>query len=130
MADSPTMKRFSIQLLASLASYAVLLLGSNVTLGRLALAAPWAYVIALTPMIPCIAACGVVLRQLRLMDDKARRIQLEALGFAFAGTALLTFGYGFLERPGYPRLSMFCIWPLMAVLWCLGLLLSSRRHAA
>ena len=51
------------------------------------------------------------------------------LGLSIAATALLSFGYGFLEGLGYPRLSMFGVWPLMAVLWLIGLALAGRRYA-
>ncbi|MEA1674025.1 hypothetical protein [Nitrospirillum sp. BR 11163] len=47
-------------------------------------------------------------------------MQLVAIGFAFAGTALLTFTYGFLEVAGFPRLSMFMVWPLMVLLLVVG----------
>jgi hypothetical protein len=68
-----------------------------------------------------------VLRQLRRLDEPALRVQLEALGFAFFGTVLLSFGYGFLEGLGWPRLSMFAVWPVMAVLWVVGGWLAGRR---
>ena len=84
--------------------------------------------IALSPMIPAAAMAWVVLRELRRMDELQLRIQLEALGFSFAGTAILTFSYGFLEGLGYPRLSMFTVWPILATLWIVGLVLASRRY--
>ena len=56
------------------------------------------------------------------------QVQFQALGFSFAGTAILTFSYGFLEGLGYPRLSMFSVWPILAVLWIVGLLLARRRY--
>ena len=66
----------------------------------------------------------------RVSDDGLRHLKgmkrLENL--SFAGTAVLTFSYGFLEGLGYPRLSMFSVWPIMAVLWIVGLLLARRRY--
>jgi len=50
------------------------------------------------------------------------------VGFSFAGTAILTFSYGFLEGLGYPKLSMFTVWPTLAVLWIVGLAAASRRY--
>jgi hypothetical protein len=79
-------------------------------------------------MIAAAWCCWAILRQLRRMDEFQLRVQLEALAFAFAGTALLTFGYGFLEVAGYRLISMFFVWPLMAVLWEIGLLLARRRY--
>jgi len=125
----PMNKRYSFELFATLAAYAVLLVGSIELLKHTALPDPWRTVIALSPMVACGVCCQVVLRQLRRMDEMQRRIQLEALGFAFAGTAMLSFSYGFLEGLDYPRLSMFWIWPVMAGLWCFGLVLARRRYA-
>ncbi|MEH6491882.1 hypothetical protein [Halopseudomonas sp.] len=75
----------------------------------------------------CLMAAAVV-RQLRRMDELGQRIQLEALGLAFVGSALVTFSYGFLETAGFPRLSMFYVWPLMGSLWALGCILAIRRY--
>ena len=45
------------------------------------------------------------------------------------GTALLTFTYGFLETTGFPKLSMFFVWPLMGAFWVIGCVLGLRRYA-
>ena len=57
-----------------------------------------------------------------------RKLQLEALAMAFAGTALITFGYGFLEGAGLPKLSMFVVWPIMAALWVIGVTVGRWRY--
>lgn len=88
-----------------------------------------ATLVALLPVLPCLAACWAVLRQLRRLDDRALRVQAEALGLAFFGTALLSLGYGFLEGLGWPRLSMFAVWPVMAVLWVVGAWIAGRRSS-
>ena len=85
-------------------------------------------VVALLPMVPAAGIVFVVLRQLRRMDELQRRLQVEALALAFAGTAILTFSYGFLELVGFPRLPMFSVWPVMASLWLLGTFLGQRRY--
>ena len=121
-------KRYLKELSATFALYGLLLVGSIELLSHVAIAAPWRDVIALSPMLAGLAMPWVVLRELRRMDELQMRIQLEALGFSFAGTALLTFSYGFLEGLGYPRLSMFDVWPVMAVLWLIGLVLARRRY--
>lgn len=79
-------------------------------------------------MIPAATMAWGILRELRRMDELQLRIQLEALGFSFAGTAILTFSYGFLEGLGYPRLSMFTVWPILATPWIVGLVLARRRY--
>jgi hypothetical protein len=124
----PFPTRYTKELLAALAVYAVLVVGSIRWLQHVEMPSPWRDVVALSPMLAGAALVWVILRELRRMDELQLRIQLEALGFAFAGTALVTFSYGFLEGLGYARLSMFMVWPLMAVLQIIGLLLARRRY--
>jgi hypothetical protein len=121
-------KQYTKELTTALVVYGVMLIGSIQLLTHLDLARPWRDLVALSPMLPAAATAWVVLRELRRMDELQRRIQLEALGFSFAGTAILTFSYGFLEGLGYPRLSMFTVWPLLAGLWIVGLVLARRRY--
>jgi len=84
--------------------------------------------ILLLPMIPAAAVCWSVIRQIRRVDEMQRTIQLEALAIAFAATALTTFSYGFLESAGFPKLSMFAVWPLMAGFWIVGGVIAQRRY--
>ena len=121
-------KRYVIELTSTLVVYGLILVGSITLLTHVDVARPWRDLIALSPMLPALAMPWIILRELRRMDELQRRIQLEALGFSFAGTAILTFSYGFLEGLGYPRLSMFSVWPILAVLWVIGLLLARRRY--
>ena len=79
-------------------------------------------------MIPALLVPVVVVRRLRTMDELQRQIQLEALGYAFAGTAVITFGYGFLERVDFPRVSAFSVWPLMGALWFVGIGVARWRY--
>jgi hypothetical protein len=123
-----TTKRYFKELTTTFAVYALMLVGSIELLTHAPIAAPWRDLIALSPMLACAAMTWVILRELRRMDELQRRIQLEALGFAFAGTALLTFSYGFLEGLGYPKLTMFTVWPAMAGLWVVGLVMARRRY--
>ncbi|WP_070886543.1 hypothetical protein [Pseudomonas argentinensis] len=83
---------------------------------------------ALIPVVPMILVAITVIRQVRQLDELARTIHLEALAIAFVGTALLTFSYGFLETAGFPRLSMFFVWPVLGTLWGLGSWFSWRRY--
>ena len=122
-------RRYLIELFACVGAYAAVLALSIVLLVTVTgTSGPVAAVVALLPMIPASAICWVVLRQLRRMDELHRRIQLEALAFAFAGTAIVSFSYGFLETVGFPRLPMFTVWPVMATLWIVGLRLANRRY--
>jgi hypothetical protein len=131
----PTMKRFSpiprsylLELCAAMLAYGLVLCSSIFLLKTGYFEGTWAALVALLPTLPCIAACWAILRQFRRLDEQQLRVQLEAIGFAFTGTALLTFGYGFLEGVGWRPLSMFAVWPLMAVLWIIGGLIAARRY--
>lgn len=121
-------KQYTKELTTALLVYGVVLVGSITLLTHVDVLRPWRDLIALSPMIPAASMAWVILRELRRMDELQLRIQLEALGFSFAGTAILTFSYGFLEGLGYPRLSMFTVWPILATLWIVGLVLARRRY--
>ncbi|MFI8480339.1 hypothetical protein ACIGCM_07190 [Pseudomonas sp. NPDC078700] len=85
-------------------------------------------VITLAPVIPAGLMCWAIVRQLRRLDEMHLRIQFEALGFAFAASALLTFSYGFLENIGAPHIPWLWVWPVMAVMWMIGLLIARTRY--
>lgn len=76
--------------------------------------------IALLPVIPGVLIAWVILRQINRLDEFQRKVQLDSLAIAAAGTALITFSYGFLEGVGFPKLSMFYVWPIMSLLWAFG----------
>jgi Kef-type K+ transport system membrane component KefB len=68
-------------------------------------------------------------RPMRQMDELQRRIQLEALALAFAGTAILATSYGFLINAGLPEIDWGeWIWPGMCVLWAIGFVIAGRRY--
>mgnify|MGYP001803466340 CR=1 FL=1 len=83
--------------------------------------------VSLSPMLPVVFICGVVVRNIRRLDEMQRKLQFEAIVMAFAATALITFGYGFLEGAGLPKLSMFVVWPLMATFWVIGVIAGRLR---
>lgn len=70
-----------------------------------------------SPMIGFCLAVWAVARQMRRVDEFIRQTTLETLAIAAAVTAGLSFTYGFLETAGYPRLSMFTVWPVMGAVW-------------
>ena len=66
---------------------------------------------------------------MRGLDELQRRIHLEALAGAFAGTAILVSTWGFLEIAGAPAVRWgLWIWPVMSVLWAAGLVGARRRY--
>ncbi len=56
------------------------------------------------------------------------RIHLQAFAFAFAGTAVLSLTYGFLQNAGFPDANWAWVWPLMGTLWIIGKLIAKRKY--
>jgi len=81
-----------------------------------------------SPMIPFLLAVWAIVRQIRRSDEFVRKTTLEHVAIAAAVTAGWTFTYGFLENAGYPRLSMFTVWPVMGGVWGALAILDAWRH--
>ena len=111
---------------AALAAYAAVLV-PTIFLINANQDAAWRFPVAVLPMIPLVFALVVWVRLFRRMDELQQRMALEALAFAFGGTALITFSYGFLQGAGFPDLNWFFVWPIMGALWIVGGLLAKRR---
>ncbi|MFW9080914.1 hypothetical protein ACOI9X_16810 [Pseudomonas sp. P2757] len=123
------MKRYYQEMAASLALYSIVLMASLLALQHLTQASIYLRTaITLTPVIPAALMCWSIVRQMRRMDEMHLRIQFEALGFAFAASALLTFSYGFLENVGAPHIPWLWVWPVMGVMWMIGLQIARRRY--
>ncbi|MFJ3371644.1 hypothetical protein [Pseudomonas sp. NPDC086251] len=123
------MRRYYYELGAALALYAVFLVVSLTLLQHQEnFGLPLRIAITLAPVIPAGLMCWAIVRNLRRMDEMHLRIQFEALGFAFAASALLTFSYGFLENVGFPHLSWLMVWPVMGLMWIIGLMVARRRY--
>lgn len=122
----PGKRRYTRDVLVLLLAYGILLLASGYIVDANRDAA-WRYAVAVLPMIPAAFVAVAWVRYYRTVDELQQRIALEALAFAFGGTALITFGYGFLDAAGLPRISWWWVWPVMAVLWIIGGWLARRR---
>ncbi|MBV4477080.1 hypothetical protein [Pseudomonas botevensis] len=123
------MKHFNREMVAAMALYIVVLLTSQFALLYLADASLWLRtLIVLMPMIPVCLFCWAIVRDMRRLDEMYLRIQFEALGFAFAASALLTFSYGFLENVGAPHIPWLWVWPVMGLTWMIGLRIAKRRY--
>jgi hypothetical protein len=90
--------------------------------------APWRIPVALAPIVPAIYGLIAFVRFMGGMDELQRSIQLEGIAFGFGGTAILTFGYGFLQGVGFPTLNWTFIFPLMIGLWGIGVAVAGRRY--
>ena len=120
-------KRYTIQFIAAMLAYVVVLLVCVVLLKQFP--DSWIRIpLAVAPLIPVIFGLYAFLRKLSLLDELQTRIQYEAITFGSLATALLTFAYGFLELVGLPRLSMTLVLPLLGFLWGVGLFVAKRRY--
>jgi len=85
---------------------------------------------ALLPIVPAAFFPFVLLDKLRDMDELQRKIQYEAMAFAFAMAALLTLSFGFLQEfANFPDVNWVWVWPVMGFLWMIGIVLDRRRYA-
>lgn len=96
---------------------------------QLPLRSPARIAVALVQGVASAALVVAIVRPIRFYDELQRRIQLEALAFAFAGTAIVGSTYGFLIKAGLPQIDWGAwIWPGMVVLWVIGLVIATRRY--
>ncbi len=116
------------QLFASLATYSALLVLSLIAAN---LFPEYRLPIILVPLIPGFLIVLSMLAAIRSMDEMQRRIQLEALDFAFAGMFMLllteTLLVGVLgpQQAQGPGAYIF----YMAMMWAVGLLVARRKYA-
>ena len=116
MLERDVRRKYHIEMGASMLVYIVALCGS-LTLAKPMQEGALRTALLLTPVIPIGLAIWAIARQFRRMDEFVRLRTLEGLAIAAAVTAGLSLTYGFLEGAGFPRLSMFWVWPVMGFVW-------------
>ena len=121
-------KQYILELGGALLLYAALLVGANMLERAIEPAGALKLAINLVPMIGALAGAWAIMRGLWRLDEMQRRIQYDAIAISFLGTALITFGWGFAEGAGLPRLQAFAVWPIMGALWAVGLGIAQRRY--
>jgi hypothetical protein len=119
--------RTQIEFGLAMLAYLMVLVGS-VTVVRANPDADWRYYVAVLPVAPAGFVIWLFVRALARLDEFQKRIQMQAFGFSLGATALITFGYGFLEGAGMPHLSWTYVLPLMAVLWGGGTAIFTWRY--
>ena len=110
-------RRYNRELIGSIVAYAILLVIVIYLVDGPFEDSNLRYILVVLPMIPVIFTVRAIVRYLNDTDELERELQLKSLAISLAGTAFITFTYGFLERVGLPKISMFSIWPLIAILW-------------
>jgi hypothetical protein len=106
-------KAYMIELWTAIAVYGLLLVAS-IRFGRPLDDGPLRTAVLLAPMAGFALMIRAVARHVARIDEYQRLRLLESIGLAFAISAGITFSYGFLETAGFPRLSMFTVWMIMA----------------
>jgi len=85
---------------------------------------------ALLPIVPAAFFPFLLLDRLRACDELQRKIQFEAMAFAFAMAALLTLSFGFLQFfANFPDVNWVWVWPVMGLMWIIGMVIGRRRYA-
>jgi hypothetical protein len=79
----------------------------------------WRTLLIVSPILPIALIIWTIARGFRRMDEFIRFRWLEGIAVAAATTAGWTLTYGFLETAGFPRLSMFTVWPVMGTVWAM-----------
>jgi len=120
-------KRYAREFTITMIAYVAIIIVSRLTLNNIG-DSPWRFPIAVLPIIPVVFLIAAFMRYLAGIDELQQKIQLQAIGFAAGTTGLLTFAYGFLELVGFPQFSTFFIFPMMIMLWGLGLFYFTRRY--
>lgn len=116
MYEKQVMRKYHVELWVAIAIYAVLLTGS-IKYARPLPDGPLRTGLLLLPMLGFALAIRAIVRHVARIDEYQRLRMLESMGIATAITCALSFSYGFLETAGFPRLSMFAVWPVMCASW-------------
>jgi hypothetical protein len=124
MLERDARKKYQLELGGAMVLYVGVLFGS-IYVARPMDASTARTILLLSPMIPLLLAIWAIARQFRRMDEFVRLRTLEGLAIGAAVTAALSLTYGFLESAGFPKLSMFWVWPVMGFVW--GLAACARR---
>ena len=120
--------RYRLRAIAAGVVYVVLILVTNPILHNMDSSDPWRYLIAVLPLLPMIFVLLSFMQFMREMDEMQRRIHFEAFGFSLACTTILTFTLGFLERAGFPRISMVWVAAMIIIFWAIGRVMATRRY--
>ena len=82
----------------------------------------------LLPILPAALASWAFLAMIREADELERRINYQALSFAFVVTFSACLAWSLLEDLGLPRVSSFYWWLVLAISWGIGLTIYSRKY--
>ncbi len=122
------MRRYVRDLFICMGLYVILLLISSFLLREDVTDSALRYVLAFIPVLPLLAALWVFIRMIREVDEFQRKIQFEAISFSVGATMIMTLTLGFIERAGFPQISMIWVAPMMVAFWGIGLAIANRKY--
>ena len=88
----------------------------------------WKYALVLIPLVPVFFMLRLELQNLARIDELQRKIQLEALVFAYNGAIALALIYGFLELAGLPKITIFAAAGALQILRMIGWYITDRKY--
>ena len=92
------------------------------------LSGPFAWLLAMIPILLGVPLVNVLLRFLRETDEFMRKVQLEGIALGFGAGSVFCMGYHVLEMVGAPEIRMvFAVVP-MSIGWAVGSFLVASRH--
>lgn len=121
-------RRYFRELIGSIIAYSILLIGSIWLVNNYLTDSPLRFVVVVLPMTAVVFTIRAIVSFLTHTDEMEREIQLKSLAISLAGTAFITFTYGFLEGVGLPKISMFFVWPIIAILWITARFWLNRQY--
>ena len=128
MNQTQAMRRYLREFFFAMSLYVVVLIASVTSLKIFEFARGWQVVISLAPALPVVFVIIALMRLLMNGDELQQRVHLLATTFSAVLTGLITFSYGFLENVGFPKLPTFAIFPMLFLLWGVGLGYFTRRY--
>jgi len=128
MNQKQVMRRYLREFFFAMGMYIVALIASVTLLKNYEFARVWQIVISIAPTLPVVFVMIALMRLLKDSDELQQRVNLLATTFSAVLTGLLTFSYGFLENIGFPKLPTFAVFPMLFVLWGIGLSYFTRRY--
>lgn len=117
MNETQVRKRYFKEFLAAMGAYVIVLIGSIWAIENIDLPQAVRGMIAILPILPIFFVIIAILRKLRDSDELHQKVQSNAIAFSAVATAMITFGYGFLENVGFPKFPTIWILPMMFMLW-------------
>ena len=128
MKTSQVMKRYTKEFSTAMIAYVITLIVSISVLKSYEFPRLWQIVISIVPALPVFFVIVSLMRMIRDCDELQQRVQLLAISLSAALTGLITFSYGFLENVGFPKFPTFFVFPILIMIWGIGLAFFSKRY--